>query len=299
MNGTAEQEEVNARQSSIAAASERARFPEPPKDVLSVLKTFMEVQERRVQHWKEYQEAIDGHLASGSSEQQQNDALEPSVDGDAEVVERQVNGHGHGHAQSEDPSIADPAAPGHIRSPNHSHYASSSVSVPLADPNLMNRIISLVTSGLIDCGHETRTIALTLKDAGGGGEASSSSSSQRAENSNGDGDIRESPTSPLYRPDLARIIDSIQDCENQVLRSIVRRDQLRRGWKATEEQDRASSSHANASRGADDQGEERQKREAEEEEVERVEVEIKGLREEKVAGLLEELRGEMTDLTLA
>ncbi|CAO1621059.1 unnamed protein product [Jaminaea pallidilutea] len=280
MNGIAEQEEISARQSSIAAASERARFPEPPKDVLSVLKTFMEVQERRVQHWKEYQEAMDGHLASGSSGQQQNGALEPSVDGDAEAVGPQVNGHAH--AQSEDPSIADPAAPGHIRSPNHSHYASSSVSVPLADPNLMNRIISLVTSGLIDCGHETRTIALTLKDAGGGGEASSSS-----------------PTSPLYRPDLARIIDSIQDCENQVLRSIVRRDQLRRGWKAAEEQERASSSRAGASRGADDQGEERQKREAEEEEVERIEVEIKGLREEKVAGLLEELRGEMTDLTLA
>lgn len=59
------------------------------------------------------------------------------------------------------------------------------------------KILSLVTSGLLDCSHSVRAIETELRSA-------------------------------LNRPDLALLVGRVQDLENSVLRNIVERDQSKR-----------------------------------------------------------------------
>lgn len=160
-----------------AASGEGAtqeRFPQPPTDVLTILRTFMDTQQRRVNLWKEYEDAMEAHLSSRETLPDQEEQTPQGTQG---------------------------------------HYASEAVS--LQDPTLMTRIISLVTSGLLDCSHETRTIALQLNDDGSDSES-------------------EGQRQSTYRPDMARLIGKIQDTENEVLRCIVKRDTIRRTAKGEE-----------------------------------------------------------------
>ncbi|CAO1621008.1 unnamed protein product [Sympodiomycopsis kandeliae] len=148
------------------SSATRDRFPAPPKSLLTILETFMETQERRVNLWKEYQEAMEGHL-------NHSEVPPPASNVDSE------------HYNSDE---------------NHK--------VSLQDSNLMTRIISLVTSGLLDCSHETRTIALQLKDHS---ESESTDQEDKALS------LR-----------LSGIINKVQDTENEILKAIVRRDTIRR-----------------------------------------------------------------------
>lgn len=170
-----------APSASTSTSTTSERFPAPPTDTLSILKTFMETQERRVNLWKEYEEAMEGHLTSREE------------------------------LPSEEAAAAASTA---THSHDHGHYDSTGTRVSLQDSDLMTRIISLVTSGLLDCSHETRTIATQLSS-----------------NDDGDGD---GAAAARLRPDLARLIGKIQDTENAVLRAIVKRDTIRRTAKGEE-----------------------------------------------------------------
>lgn len=140
----------------------RERFPAPPTECLPILQTFMETQQRRVNLWKEYNEAMEGHLSSRES----------------------LPSHEEQQQQQQD-----------------SHYTSDRVS--LQDSDLMTRILGLVTSGLLDCSHESRTIALQLNE-------------------------NENPGAGQ----MASLVNRIQDTENVILRQIVKRDTIRRTAKS-------------------------------------------------------------------
>lgn len=228
---------VPTSQGNATASEVRERFPAPPKDLLSILRTFVETQERRVNLWKEYDEVMEGHLKALIDEKNNGPSQEGAVASDPSTTN--ING-------SQTGASADASHP-------HSHSAhADSPGLPLSDPSLLTRVIGLVTSGLLDCAHETRTIALELA----------------------------SPTTcTTPREDLSRLVGQVQDGENEVLRKVVRRDQLRRmaSIDNTDEQDEAGDSS---------------------EEVEKLRVEIEQVRRGKIQELLGELRAEMTDLEL-
>lgn len=290
---TASTDSMSAINGDSGASSAAERFPAPPRDVLSILRTFLETQQRRVGLWNEYEEAMEGHLRAVRAEKDQIAAVS---DGSATGASL-TNGHAETTASSpmDHPPASDSGshpAPPHSHEHGSSHY--DSTPLPLSDPGLLARIISLVTSGLLDCAHETRTIALELGSPSTAPEATSASSAPTANGdhpgSNGSigsssSNVGPAPFGP--RPDLARTIGKIQDLENSVLRKIVRRDQLRRGWVAP----------PTASEDAT-QGSRSQSKEEEEEEVQELGAEIERLRKEEIAELMTEVRGEMADLQL-
>ncbi|PWN23452.1 hypothetical protein BCV69DRAFT_119924 [Microstroma glucosiphilum] len=251
------------------ASSSSVRFPAPPKDVLSILRTFLETQQRRVGLWNEYEEAMEGHLRAVKAEK---DQATSGANG-APTRGPLTNGHIESTATSSTEHHSESHAHG------SSHY--DSTPLPLSDPALLARIISLVTSGLLDCAHETRTIALELGSPSSAAEGTAASPTPPSSNA-----AASAPFEP--RPDLARTIGKIQDLENSVLRKIVRRDQLRRGWVAPPAAGEDATTDSAASQG----------KEEEEAEVKELDADIERLRKEDIAELMTEVRGEMADLQL-
>lgn len=173
-------------------ASTHATAPEAaagPSTALEALQAFKEAQERRVAHWQEYDEAMKHYdenatprLANPNSSS--NDAGEirdmPADSSIAQSANQQNQGQGRGCG-----------AGGHA----HGHYDEGPL--PISD-ELMAKILSLVTSGLLDCSHAVRAVETELR------------------------------SSRLHRPDLADLVGKIQSLENAVLRATVSRDQTRR-----------------------------------------------------------------------
>lgn len=130
-------------------------------------------------HWKEYDEAQE-HYARSSNQH----------------VDRPEAREHHRHDASEHwgrqrcaPSLGQQRAHS-----NDANYAT--VVTPMSD-EIYAKILSLVTSGLLDCSHSVRAIETELRSA-------------------------------LNRPDLALLVGRVQDLENSVLRNIVERDQSKR-----------------------------------------------------------------------
>lgn len=267
-----------------AAGSTAERFPAPPRDVLSILRTFLETQQRRVGLWNEYEEAMEGHLRAVKAEKEQG----TTVNGGSTAEMSLANGHAeHGASSSTDHEGASHEGAQTAHSHSHAHGSShyDSTPLPLSDPGLLARIISLVTSGLLDCAHETRTIALELSSPTSSAEGAAAASSSSVPTA-----TATAPASAPFdpRPDLARTIGRIQDLENTVLRKIVRRDQLRRGWVAPSAVGEDVTTDSTASHS----------KEEEEAEVQELDAEIERLRKEEIAELMTEVRGEMADLQL-
>lgn len=270
---------------SATGATRSERFPDPPHNALSVLKTFMETQQRRVNHWKEYDEAIEEHLKQvvqpprrpsgtadlGELQSASGREAEPAVEGQGEDAQQGSN--------------ARPLVNRHDGQHRHAHSHYESTPQPL-DDELVARVISLVTSGLLDCGHETRAIELELTH------------------------------SANLQPDgapLGRLIGQVQDRENEVLRKVVKRDQIRRvraerqkqrrkHQQQHQQQQEGGSGTANADRDTTAAAAAADEDDDDEEEVAQIltlDEEIRQLREGAVTELLEEIRAEMTDLELA
>lgn len=243
------------------------RFPEPPRSLLTILRTFMDTQQRRVNLWNEYDEAMEGHIKANAdtastngsqhAEQQTTESV-PANDASATSPHEPQSHHEH-------------SANGGCAHTGSGHYQSTPL--PLSNPDLMTRIISLVTSGLLDCAHETRAIALELASPTSQTEAGSD---QATEAPSDDGTAAD-------RARLSLLVNSVQDCENVVLRSIVQRDQAR--VRAV----RPAGETAPAANGdtADDATL-----------VAELDEKIRDLRQGRIAELMEELRGEMADLEL-
>lgn len=166
-----------------ARSAESSAATAGPSTALEALQAFKEAQERRVAHWQEYDEAM-RHYDDSTPRLQQassNDAGEirtgptPSSEAASTSGQGQGRGRGCGHGSS-------------------SHYDEGPL--PISD-ELMAKILSLVTSGLLDCSHTVRTVETELRTA-------------------------------LSRSDLADLVGKVQALENTVLRSIVERDQNKR-----------------------------------------------------------------------
>lgn len=140
-----------------------------PSSVREALDEFKEVQSRRVAHWKEYEEAM------------------------AHYERTDLPQYGK-EAQSDDKAHRCGAPPSSDGRPASDHYRSAAL--PMTDA-ILSKVMSLVTSGLLDCSHCVRTIETELR-----------------------GNLRSSQ--------LADLVGNVQDQENKVLRTIVQRDQNKR-----------------------------------------------------------------------
>ncbi|CAO1629372.1 unnamed protein product [Parajaminaea phylloscopi] len=282
-----------------SATASRERFPEPPKDLLSVLQTFMETQQRRVSHWKEYDEAIEEHLkhvtkerveagtrtgteteteaeAETATESEQDRPLPSTTDADHQSngIGNSSHAHSHGHP--------------------HSHY--DSTRLPL-DDELMSRIISLVTSGLLDCGHETRAIAVELAHNTAWQQQQQDTSSASVSALPPSPSSSSSTPTPSRAREMSRLVGQVQDRENEVLRKVVQRDQLRRVRARRSVQQRQQQQQQQ--RQVEGDNSVAQPIDADDDDDERIEAldtDIAELRAGPIAELLEEIRAEMAEL---
>ncbi|PWN32185.1 uncharacterized protein FA14DRAFT_182097 [Meira miltonrushii] len=156
-----------------------------PQSALEALKAFKEVQERRIAHWKEYDEALEHYERTNLNAETRDDADEEEET--TSTSQTQQVPHRCGPQPGSHSSNGTSAS-------HNDHY--HSVALPMTD-EIFSKILSLVTSGLLDCSHSARTIETELRTA-------------------------------LQRPDLARMVGQVQDHENSVLRKIVERDQTKR-----------------------------------------------------------------------
>lgn len=155
--------------------------PAGPSTPREALDEFKKVQSRRVAHWKEYDEALEHYertnVAADDAQQHAHQQLTGSSSGAAASTHRcGVSAH-----DAQPPGRSD-------------HY--HTVELPMTD-SIFAKIVSLVTSGLLDCSHCVRAIETELR-------------------------------TQLGREDLASLVGKVQDIENRVLRTIVQRDQNRR-----------------------------------------------------------------------
>ena len=128
-----------------------------PSSVLDAVKAFKDAQEQRVNHWREYDEAL--ALYQSSSQQT--------------------------------PPLASRGAHVDGANPGGSHYRSEPL--PMTD-DIFAKVLSLVTSGLLDSSHSVRAVETELR-------------------------------SRFKQERLASLVGQVQDAENAVLRCIVQRDQ--------------------------------------------------------------------------
>lgn len=183
--------------------------------------------------------------------------------------EEQANGgveEGHAPGDNDDDAAGAGHAHGHAHGHGHGHYASNPES--LASDGLITRIVSLVTSGLLDCAHETRALSLEVRHGSHYGER---------------------------RAELADQVDAVQEAENDVLRKVVRRDQARKVEVERGEQVAWGVLRARRDVGGD-QEEEAGEEQSFAEQIAGLTREIERLRGEVIGEILRELRGEMADL---
>jgi hypothetical protein len=135
-----------------------------PPTVFEAVKAFKDAQEQRVNHWKEYDEAI-ALYQKGSTTNAEDTDTTPSN----EI--RKASG-----------------------SSSAEHYRTEPI--PMTD-EIFTKILSLVTSGLLDSSHCVRAVETELR-------------------------------SRFNQATLADYVGKVQDLENIVLRTIVERDQTRR-----------------------------------------------------------------------
>jgi hypothetical protein len=141
-----------------------------PPSVFEAIKAFRSAQEQRVNHWKEYDEAIALYQHSTTTEGGQADTASLAAE-----APPSLNG-----------SSSSNGASGHYRTE----------AMPMTD-DIFTKILSLVTSGLLDSSHCVRAVETELR-------------------------------SRFNQPTLANYVGQVQDLENKVLRCIVERDQTKR-----------------------------------------------------------------------
>lgn len=134
--------------------------PAGPPNVQEAIKAFKDAQEQRVNHWKEYDEAI--AIFTAQQESTHSDRRNGSM------TTPMTNGTSSGHYQSE--------------------------ALPMTE-DIFTKIVSLVTSGLLDSSHIVRAIETELRTR-------------------------------FHEVQLADLVGKVQDLENKVLRNIVQRDQI-------------------------------------------------------------------------
>ncbi len=237
-----------------------------PTTLLQALQAFKEAQARRVAHWQEYEEAMkaffkDADLAAGGSS---------SGGSGSSNTRGPVNGSRNNDAADE-PSNTTAAEAAHAHSHSHSHYDPPPRSI---DDGVMTQILRLVTSGLLECSHEVRAIQIEL-----GGPTSSSSSTAAAADAAGTTAETGASSTQFNRPDLAKLVGSVQDLENALLRKIVQRDQARR---------LASLASPSAEADADGNG-------SKEAEVRQAQRDIAGIKEE-INEKMQEVNAEIAEL---
>lgn len=148
-------------------------------------------------------------------------------------------GAGARDPDGEGQELANGSVSGHGHDHGHGHSHGHYDPPPRGlDDVVMVEVLRLVTQGLLDCSHTLRTLETELRTT-------------------------------LARPDLARLAGQIQDGENELLRTTVRRDQLRKVARLEE-------------------------RDAEEE-VRALDGEVKRLRE-SIGELMQEVNAEMAEM---
>lgn len=138
-----------------------------PSSVFEAIKAFKDAQEQRVNHWKEYDEAIALYQTSTNADAA---STSPLNNGSAATT---TNG---------------------ARLTESNHYRTEAL--PMTD-EIFTKILSLVTSGLLDSSHCVRAVETELRTR-------------------------------FNQVTIANYIGQVQDLENKVLRSIVERDQSKR-----------------------------------------------------------------------
>lgn len=143
-----------------------------PPNVLEVIKAFKDAQEQRVNHWKEYDKAI----ALYEKDQHQSCTINQTV--------QEEGGSNNGDGSTAGGRCSHGAS-------SNGHYHTDPL--PMSD-DIFAKILSLVTSGLLDSSHSVRAVETELR-------------------------------SRFHQNQLADLVGQVQDLENKVLRKIVQRDQ--------------------------------------------------------------------------
>lgn len=114
-----------------------------------------EVQERRVAHWKEYDEALE-HYERTNLNVIESEEVAP---GNEEEIESSVHSQQISHRCGPQPTshLTNGSSTAH-----NDHY--HSVALPMTDA-IFSKILALVTSGLLDCSHSVRAIETELRTA--------------------------------------------------------------------------------------------------------------------------------------
>ncbi|KAE8233723.1 hypothetical protein CF326_g1239 [Tilletia indica] len=173
----------------------------PPLSPLAALLAFRDVQRKRAEYWVEYTDAIDAHLRWS--------AARPRREEDDAGLKTETNGDDGVEVPQHRPSCAHAAGIDPTSAIAQTQEASSSSPPPPAEVNgpMLLQILNLVTQGLLSCSHQSRLLEAHLRNP-----ATDESSTQ---------------TSLAPQPALARLLGTVQDLENRLLRTTVKRDQLR------------------------------------------------------------------------
>lgn len=182
----------------------------PHPSVLDALRKVEALQERRVALWHEYDDAMNAFFAAPPAH--------TSSTSDA-MGRRHTEESNHANVQAHPSSCA--AVAGQGQAHQHSHQQGSCSSTLPPDTGTITEITRIVATGLLEVGHELRSIQIQLGLPLAPEQGSTSPS-------HGGPEAGQEQDWGLGRSDLARVLDQIQEGENALLRETVARDQRRR-----------------------------------------------------------------------
>ncbi|CAD6892603.1 unnamed protein product [Tilletia laevis] len=178
----------------------------PPLSPLAALLAFRDVQRKRAEYWIEYTDAMDAHLrwSAARQERQSKDDHEEeeqaSSEADNGATARHQSSCAHAAGIDTASVVASTASP----------TTQPPAPAPIAEVNgpMLLQILNLVTQGLLSCSHQSRMLEAHLRNP-----ATSETTGEEVD------------LTP--QPALARLLGTVQDRENRLLRTTVKRDQLR------------------------------------------------------------------------
>ncbi|KAK0537122.1 hypothetical protein OC842_001735 [Tilletia horrida] len=216
----------SASAAAAASADPISATPAPVvQSPLATLLAFRDVQRKRAEYWIEYQDAIDAHFRWTALTQQrtklQLQLQQEAEDDAASGVVAPSSGstartqHSCAHAAGIDTSSLQDLQEEQDQAQKNNKEQEKDA--PEVNGPMLLQIVNLVTQGLLSCSHQTRMLEAHLRDP-----RPPPSGEQEQEPSTTDED---SPAPP--RPDLAKLLATVQEGENRLLRTTVKRDQLR------------------------------------------------------------------------
>ncbi|KAK0567859.1 hypothetical protein OC844_000060 [Tilletia horrida] len=218
----------SASAAAAASADPISATPAPVvQSPLATLLAFRDVQRKRAEYWIEYQDAIDAHfrwtaltqqrtkqqLQQEQEQEAEDDAASGAVAPSSGSIARTQ--HSCAHAAGIDTSSLQDLQEEQAQAQKNNKEQEKDA--PEVNGPMLLQIVNLVTQGLLSCSHQTRMLEAHLRDP----RPPAPAPAPEPEPSTTD------EHSPAPRPDLAKLLATVQEGENRLLRTTVKRDQLR------------------------------------------------------------------------